>query len=134
MYKNLDILFVLQEKPESPTIAQIDIQATLLTIKWTAPVDDGGSPITAYRVVILKNGTEIKNVNITDSGTTSWIMRDLKRDTEYIVKLFARNAVFEGPAVEKVVKTKDEGNRKRHFDPRIFLLIRFLIGAEKRLL
>ena len=120
MYKNIDILFVLQEKPESPTIAQIDIQATSMTIKWTAPVDDGGGPITAYRVVILKNGTEINNVNITDSGTTSWNMRDLKRDTEYTVKLFARNVVFEGPAVEKVVKTKDEGNRKQHFDPRIF--------------
>ena len=115
MYKNIYILFVLQEKPGSPTIAQIDIEATSMTIKWTAPVDDGGIPITAYRVVILKNGTEIKNVNITDSGATSWNMRDLNRDTEYTVKLFARNAVFEGPAVEKAVKTKDEGNQKRHF-------------------
>ena len=131
MYKNISILFVLQENPGSPTIAQIDIQATSMTIKWTAPVDDGGIPITAYRVVILKNGTEIKNVNITDSGTTSWNMRDLKRDTEYTVKLFARNTVFEGPAVEKAVKTKDEGNQKRHFDPRIFLLIRFLIEGGR---
>ena len=120
MYKNIYILFVLKEMPGSPTIAQIDIQATSMTIKWTAPVGDGGIPITAYRVVILKNGTEIKNLNITDTGATSWNMRDLKRDTEYTVKLFARNTVFEGPAVEKAVKTKDEGNQKRHFDPRIF--------------
>ena len=104
--------FVLIEKPGSPTIAQIDTRATLLTVKWTAPTDDGGSPITAYRVVILKGSTEIKNVNITDPNTTSWNMRDLERNTEYTVKLFATNAVFEGPALEKAVKTKDKGNKK----------------------
>ena len=104
--------FVRLEKPGSPTIAQIDTRATSLTVKWTAPTDDGGSPITAYRVAILKNGTEIKNVNITDPNTTSWSMRDLERNTEYTVKLFATNAVFEGHALEKAVKTKDKGNKK----------------------
>jgi len=95
--------------PGSPTIAQLDIQATSLTVKWTAPADDGGSPITAYRVVILKGTTEIKNKNTTDPGTTCWNTGGLERDTEYIVKVFARNALFEGPAVEKAVKTKYEG-------------------------
>ena len=104
--------FVRLEKPGSPTTAQIGTRATSLTAKWTAPTDDGGSPITAYRVVILKNGTEIKNVNIIDPNTTSWSMRDLERNTEYTVKLFATNAVFEGPALEKAVKTKDKGNKK----------------------
>jgi len=103
--------FVLLAKPGSPTITQLDIQATSLTVKWTAPVDDGGSPITAYRVVILKGGTEIKNVNITDPGTTSWSAGGLQRDTEYTVKVLAGNAVFEGPAVEKEVKTKYKGNK-----------------------
>ena len=113
-------LFVLLERPGFPTIAQIDTRATSLTVKWTAPTDDGGSPITAYRVVLLMNGTKMKNVNISDPNTTSWNMRDLERNTEYTVKLFATNAVFEGPAFEKVVKTKDKGSKKRHFDPRIF--------------
>ena len=104
-------LFVLQEKPGSPTIARLDIEARSLTVKWTAPVDDGGSPITAYRVVLLKGGTETKNVNITDPDTTSWTSRGLEIDTEYTVKVLARNTVFEGPAVEKAVKTKYEGNK-----------------------
>jgi len=102
--------FVLLAKPGSPTIAQLDIQATSLTVKWTAPTDDGGSPITAYRVVILKDGTEIKNINITDLSTTSWNVGGLQRDTQYTVKVLAGNAVFEGPAVEKEVKTKSQGN------------------------
>ena len=102
-------LFTLLETPGSPAIAQFDILATSLTVKWTAPADDGGSPITGYRVFILKSSTEIKNVNITDPGTTRLSTGGLQRDTEYTVKVFARNAVFEGPAVEKAVKTKYEG-------------------------
>ena len=103
--------FTLLEKPGSPTIGQPDIQSTSLTVKWTAPADDGGSPITAYRVVILKTGTEIKNENITDPGITSLSVGGLEKDTEYTVKVFARNAVFEGPAGGKTVKTKNKGNK-----------------------
>ena len=81
-------------------------------MKWTAPADDGGSPITAYRVVILKSGTEIKNKNVTDPSTTSLPVGGLEKDTEYTVKVFARNAVFEGPPGEKAVKTKKQGKTK----------------------
>ena len=105
-------LFTLLETPGSPAIAQFDILATSLTVKWTAPADDGGSPITAYRVVVLKNGAEIKNFNITDPGTTSWNAGSLERNTTYTVKVLARNAVFEGFAAEKEVRTKYEGNGK----------------------
>ncbi|XP_078381393.1 neural cell adhesion molecule 1-like [Oculina patagonica] len=99
------------KRPGAPTvvIGQSDIQATSLTVKWTAPADDGGCPITAYRVVILKGGTEIKNENVTDPGTTSLSVGGLYRHTNYTVKVFARNAVFEGHAGEKAVKTKYEG-------------------------
>ena len=51
------------------------------------------------------------NVNITDLDKTIWTAGDLERDSDYTVKLFARNAVFEGPAVEKAVKTKYQGNK-----------------------
>ena len=80
-------------------------------MKWTAPADDGGSPITAFRVVILKTGTEIISEIITDPSTTGLSVGGLEMDTEYSVKVFARNAVFEGPAGEKKVKTKYEGNK-----------------------
>ena len=104
--------FILPEAPGSPTIGQLDIQATSLTVKWTAPADDGGFSITAYRVVILKSGTEIKNENLTDPAKTSLSVGDLTRFTNYTVKVFARNVVFEGPAVGTVVKTKYEGKNE----------------------
>ena len=99
-------------KPGSPAIeSPLDIQATSLTLKWTAPVDDGGSPITAYRVAILKGSTGIKNVNITDPTIIHLSVGGLERNTTYTVKVFARNTVFEGPAAEKEVRTKYEGNK-----------------------
>jgi len=63
-------------------------------------------------VVILKGSTEIKNANITDPSTTSWPAGDLTRATNYTVKVFARNAVFEGHAAEKKVRTKYEGKKE----------------------
>ena len=82
-------------------------------MKWTAPADDGGSLITAYRVVILKTGTEIENENITDPDTTSLSVGSLERNTEYAVKVFARNFVFEGPVGEKTVRTKYKGKNQK---------------------
>ena len=101
-----------QRSQAPPAITELDIQASSLTVKWTAPTDDGGSPITAYRVVMLKDSAEIKNFNISDPGTTSWNVGGLERDTKYTVKVLARNAVFEGSATEKKVTTKYEGNGK----------------------
>ena len=54
---------------------------------------------------------EIRNVNITDPGTTSLPVGGLERNTTYTVKVFTRNAVFEGLAVEKKARTKYEGNK-----------------------
>ena len=104
-------VFIPLEKPGSPTIANLDIQATSLTVEWTAPTDDGRSPITAYRVVILKGSTEIKNENTTGPNATSVSVGGLESNTTYTMKVFARNAVFEGLAAEDKVTTKYEGNK-----------------------
>ena len=94
-------------------------------MKWTAPADDGGSPITAYRVVILNGSTEIKNDNISDPSSTSWTLGKLTRATNYTLKVFARNAVFEGHAAEKEVTTKYEGKKEMScsLDVRILKLV-----------
>ena len=82
-----------------------------MTVKWTEPTDIGGSPITAYRVVVLQGAAEIKNDNITDPALRSWPVGNLKMNTNYTVKVFARNYVFKGNAVEKIFKTKFEGEK-----------------------
>ena len=110
-------LLIPLEEPGSPVIisSATDIQATSLTVKWIVPVDDGGSPITAYRVVILKGSTDIKNVDITDPGITSLSVGDLERNTKYNVRVFARNAVFEGAPGQETLRTKIIGEIFRSF-------------------
>ena len=111
------LLLISLEEPGSPVIisSATDIQATSLTVEWTAPTNDGGTPVTAYRVVILKGSTEIKNENLTDPGITSQSVGDLERDTEYNVEVFARNAVFEGAPGQKTIRTKAIGKISRSF-------------------
>ena len=103
--------FVHSEAPGSPSITTTadDIQATSLKVKWTAPADDGGSPITAYRVVILQGGKVIKNENVANPFVREKFIRDLEKNTNYTVKVFARNYKFEGDVGQKIIKTKYEG-------------------------
>ncbi|KAL9964751.1 hypothetical protein ACROYT_G028432 [Oculina patagonica] len=69
------------------------------------PLNDASMLLRQKRVC----STEIKNENVTDPGTTSLSVGGLDRDTEYSVKVFARNAVFEGTAAQKTIRTKIEG-------------------------
>ena len=87
----------------------MDIEATSIRVSWTKPVDDGGSPITAYRVLILQGNTEIQNRNITDLSVKLLYIGGLTKSTAYSIKMFARNYVFEGNATESKIQTKFEG-------------------------
>ncbi|XP_066024524.1 neural cell adhesion molecule 1-like isoform X8 [Pocillopora verrucosa] len=99
------------KKPGKASIKSSEsvIQATVITIRWTAPADDGGSPITGYRLILQKGETEIEKDNITDSGTTSYSFRGLATNTNYTVKLFSRNFVFEGDPTVRRIRTIFEG-------------------------
>ena len=103
------------EKPGKASIKSSEsvIQATFITIQWTAPADDGGSPITGYRMILQKGETEIENINITDPGTTTYSFRGLQKDTNYTVKLFSRNFVFEGDPTIRRIRTIFEGEESQ---------------------
>lgn len=89
--------------PGLPSITSADIEASSLRVKWIAPADDGGSPITAYRVVILQDR------NVTDPDTKELFIEGLNSNTNYTVKIHVRNHVFEGNASSKTFKTTCEG-------------------------
>ena len=69
-------------------IIRIINQATFITIRWTAPADDGGSPITGYRMILQKGETEIEKDDITDPGTTTYSFHGLEKNTDYTVNCF----------------------------------------------
>ena len=103
------------EKPGKASIksSELVIQATFITIRWTAPVDDGGSPITGYQMILQKGETEMKKVNITDPGTTTYSFPGLEKNTNYTVKLFSRNFVFEGDPTIRRIRTIFEGEESQ---------------------
>ena len=103
------------EKPGKASIKSSEsvIQGTFITIRWTAPADDGGSPITGYRMVLQKGETQIEKNDITDPGTTTYSFRGLEKNTNYTVKLFSRNIVFEGDPIVRTIKTKFEGEESQ---------------------
>ena len=103
-----DLFCFPSEAPGSPTFT-VDIEATSITVNWTKPADDGGSPITGYRVLILRGNMEIENKNITDLTAMQLVTGGLTKSTNYTIKLFARNYVFEGNAAERKIQTKYEG-------------------------
>ena len=96
------------EAPGSPTV-RVDIEATSINVSWTKPANNGGLPITAYRVLILRGNTEIQNRNFTDLLVKHLYIGGLNKTTKYTIKLFARNYVFEGKATERKIQTKYEG-------------------------
>ena len=108
----IPFLWHFVEKPGKASINSSEsvIQATVITIRWTAPADDGGSPITGYRLILQKGETAIKIDSITDPVTTTHSFRGLKKNTNYTVKLFSRNFVFEGDPTVRTMKTKFEGD------------------------
>ena len=111
----IPFLWPYEEKPGKASIKSSEsvIQATFITIRWTAPADDGGSPIIGYRMILQKGETEIEKDNITDPGTTSYSFRGLEKNTNYTVKLFSRNFVFEGDPTVRRIKTKFEGEKSQ---------------------
>ena len=99
------MLCFITEVPGSPSITSTaaDIQAASLTVRWTAPADDGGSPITAYQVGILQER------NVTDPSGRSLKIGSLQKNTHYTVMVSAMNFVFKGNASDKIIKTRFEG-------------------------
>ena len=104
----MDLFCSPSEAPGSPNVT-VKIEATSITVRWTKPANDGGSPITAYRVLILRGNTKIENKNITDMSVRHQFIGSLNKSTNYTIRLFARNDVFEGKATERKIQTKYEG-------------------------
>ena len=111
----IPFLWHFVEKPGKAFIKSSEsvIQATLITIRWTAPADNGGSPIIGYRLILQKGETEIEKEIITDPGTTTYSFRGLESDTNYTVKLFSRNFVFEGNPTVRKIRTIFEGEESQ---------------------
>lgn len=85
--------------PGAPRNLEIDVAGADFTLTWVAPVSDGGSSITDYRIEyrLLGSGSW-STLADTVSTATSHVESSLDTALDYEFRIFAINAVGEGAA------------------------------------
>ncbi len=86
-------------KPGKPTASDID--ATQMTVSWTAPESDGGSPILGYYLERKETpGKRWTRFNKQLVKETNLVVTGLVEKTKYQFRVFAENNAGPGPASE----------------------------------
>ena len=76
-----------------------------VTVAWAAPADDGGSPLTQYRV--YRDGSLVHTT--ADATTLEFVDAPLTNGQEHAYRVAAVNAVGEGPKSASVTATPSTG-------------------------
>jgi hypothetical protein len=99
--------------PDKVTTLVADVKGTGVTLQWTAPQEDGGSPITGYVILRGLAKDSLKKVVEVGPDITTWSEDGLERGTTYYYSVSAKNEVGEGEPIlareVKVPKEKEEG-------------------------
>ena len=105
--------------PRGPSIKEITPRTAsgLLIAEWRAPLDDGGSSITAYDLRYIEtssdetvdsNWTVVQNVWTTGAGVLRYRLSGLVDGTEYDLQVRAENSEGHGPWSPPVTGTPEE--------------------------
>jgi hypothetical protein len=100
------------KKPGAPTAVQAIGVNTAISVSWTAPTSDGGSPITGYVATTLKKGGIC-----TTTGATSCVISGLTNKKKYTVSVRASNARGGGASSAKVKATPSFSQNCSYFGP-----------------
>ena len=102
--------------PDAPQSLNVSPDDTgTLDVSWEAPADDGGSPITGYKVQ-WKSGSEdydgsagsTRQAEITDPASRTHTITGLTDGVEYAVRVIAVNDVGDGPPSDEATGTPRE--------------------------
>ncbi len=80
-----------------------------ITVKWTAPEDNGGSPITNYVIKYGTSSTSLTSVKEPSAGATEYTISGLETGTKYYVQIAAENAVGIGEYSNVISATTSSG-------------------------
>jgi hypothetical protein len=90
--------------PGAPTNVSAAARAGGATVTWTAPADDGGSPITGYKIQAVNpsDGAAVGAPVVVAGTVTSGDVTGLANDgTQYAFKVMATNAMGDGAPSEQ---------------------------------
>ena len=93
------------QTPSQPRDLTVRADARRLTVSWSAPRYDGGSPVSGYRVQIYTGGRRLHSVDLS-SGSRSTNFGDLTPDTAYVVWVSATNQAGRGTAAQTTSRTR----------------------------
>jgi hypothetical protein len=77
----------------APVIGTATVGNAPATVVWTAPANDGGSPITGYEVRVMTGTTQVGALRPADAGATSLAVTGLTNGTAYTFQVRALNAI-----------------------------------------
>lgn len=85
-------------QPSAPTMGEVAVVRDGVSVRWTAPLDDGGSPITSYAIQSAANGTDtwVSVVSSTGSTATSRTLIGLPPGRNYRFRVAAINSATRG--------------------------------------
>ena len=104
--------------PAPPEIVRVDSGLIDLEIRWKVIVTDPKFPILDYLVQIKEKGESQKWMNCTTTTTEAnsmmCVMGELQSNTEYVVRVSARNLAGNSEFTVREVSTKEEvqGNNR----------------------
>lgn len=88
-------------EPPGPPRGPLEVSGmtkTSFTIKWQAPENDGGTPITEYIIEIKEESKKTwQKIGSTKHETTQFGVSNLKTDVPYNFRITAKNSVGTGP-------------------------------------
>lgn len=87
-----DVYSAITTEPQPPTkLIATAVSSSEIDLSWTAPTDDGGSPITSYKIERFDNGTV--TTIFTNSTSTTYSDTGLAESTTYSYDVHAINSV-----------------------------------------
>lgn len=109
----ISLFHYTSDAPSPPIINTMKPALFSITTTWNISLDEGGSPVLDYRIILLDMNNHVLR-NRSGNTETNCTIQNLKHNTTYIIYIQARNVVGYGKAVNRTVLTLAAGKSLTH--------------------